>query len=461
MKTPILILCLLILTTGPTSADELAELPFVTGMPGSLQQSVLMDGLAYCSTSAGLLVLDVSDPTLVAQVSMLPLPGFGRGIAAAAGYVYLLVWDVGLVVIDIHDPAAPQVVAVAPEPVRPSGIVLANDHAYVSDMGLGLCVVAIDDPMQPVLLASQVLSGELYGLDVKDNVAFVAGDAAGLHILDISTPSAPELIVSTALAGQVRDVAVRDGFAYLACGSFGLRVFDVKDPAAPEEVAQCSLVFDLGYPGWTGSVHLHEDHACMGILHHGLGMVDIDDPTEPLDVVLHEVRGATIATTTLNDLAYVSASHGGLAVVDIGAPSVPLAVSQFWMLGTVMDLEVEGGKLWVAGGFSPPDEKSLRNHNAGLFVVDMTEPPSPSVDGTGTQIPDAVRESRLPVHAFRRHPDPGYCRSDGAGGSRFRAHHDRRLCPRCTGGLSLHLHGRSIRGGGCERSILAGGGRIV
>jgi hypothetical protein len=122
----------------------------------------------------------------------------------------------------------------------------------------------------------------------------------------------------------------------------------------------------------------------MGLSSYGLGLVDISDPTAPVDVVRQEIRGTTSATAILDDRAYVSASHGGLVVVDIGVPSSPLVASQFWLLGMVTDLEAADGKAWVAGGYSPTDEKSLRTHDAGLFVVDMMEPSSPRVIGYGS-----------------------------------------------------------------------------
>ncbi len=377
----ILLLLLFPLITGLALADEPTELPFVTGLPGSQQHSAVVDGYAYCSTSAGLMVLDISDPTQVTQVSLLPLPGWGRGIVVGGGYAYHLVWDVGLVVIDILDPTAPRVVATRPEPVRPSGIVLSGHHAFISDMGLGLCVVDILDPSQPQLVATRPLSGELRHLDVEGEVAYVAADYSDLHILDVSTPSAPTLMTSVSLPGQVRDVVVRNGLAYLACGDYGLRVLSVINPMDPIQIAQLDMVFDLGYPRWTSSLCLSGNYACMGIAHNGLGLVDITNSADPKELAWHEIRGTTTATAIQNDLAYVSAAHGGMVVVDISTPTAPLGVDQFWLLGTVTDLEIADGKIWVAGGNSPPDEKSLRNHDAGLFVVDMPELSSPRVIG--------------------------------------------------------------------------------
>ena len=381
MKILLFLLSLLPMIPCPALADEPTQLHFVTGLPGSLAQSAVVDGRAYCSTSSGLLVLDVSNPAQTTQVAMLPLSGWGRGIAVSGEYVYLLVWDEGLVVINIQDPAAPRVVAVRPEPIRPSGIVLSGQHAYISDMGLGLCVVDILDPTQPQLAAAHPLSGELRCIDIDGDVVFVAADYSGLHLLDVSTPSSPALISSVDLAGQVLDVAVRDGLAYLACGFYGLRILDVKTPTAPKQIAQRNMVFDLGFSAWTHSLSLTGDHACMGLSYYGLGMVDISDPATPVDVVRQEIRGTTTATDVFDDCAYVSASHGGLVVVDIDTPSVPLVVSQFWLLGMVTDLEVANGKIWVAGGYSPPDEPPMRTHEAGLFVVDLTELFSPRVIG--------------------------------------------------------------------------------
>jgi hypothetical protein len=261
MKT--LLLLLFPMITGLALADEPTQLHFVTGLPGSLEQTAVADDYAFCSTSAGLLVLDVSNPAQSTQVAMLPLPGQGRGIAVDSRYVYLLVWDVGLVVIDIQDPAAPRVVATRPEPVRPSGIVLSGHHAYVSDMGLGLCVVDILDPTQPQLVATHALPGELRGLDIEDEVVLVAADYSDLHILDVSTPSAPTLITSVDLAGQVRDVAVRNGI----CLS-GLRILrlahlrrEKSNGSQADRPAKHGFrpgffrLDQVGEPGWRSCLH--------------------------------------------------------------------------------------------------------------------------------------------------------------------------------------------------------------
>lgn len=407
MKTLLILLMLFPLITGLALADEPTQLPFVTGLPGSLVHSAVEGGHAFCSTSGGLMVLDVSDSTQPIQVAMLPLPSWGREIAVDGEHAYLLVWDVGLVVIDIQNPAAPRIVATVPEPVRSSSIAISGHHAYISDMGLGLCVVDILDPTQPQLLATRPLTDELYGLDVEGDVVYVAANYDDLHVLDVSTPSAPALITTASLPGLVRDVAVRNGLAYLACGDHGLRVLLVTDPAAPIQIAQQDMEFDLGYPNWTSSVSLNGNHACMGLTFRGLGLVDITNPSAPVEVAYHEIRGSTYASYIGNDLAYVASSHGGLTVMDISSPKVPQVLSQFWLLGMVTDVEVADDKIWVAGGYSPTDEKSLRSHDAGLFVVEMTERETPRVIGycsTGLEPRYLVRSGH---HAYLTTPFGG------------------------------------------------------
>ena len=121
MKASLLSLFLLLLplTAGLSSATTPDTLPFASGLPGALEKSAVRGDLAFCATSAGLLVLDVSDPAQIVQVAMLPLAGSGRSIAVSGGYAYLLAWDIGLVVIDIGDPAMPFVAGTCAEPTRP------------------------------------------------------------------------------------------------------------------------------------------------------------------------------------------------------------------------------------------------------------------------------------------------------------------------------------------------------
>jgi len=372
---------LIVLLAGATLADPPTDLPCIGGMPGSLETAAIVGDHAYCATPAGLLVLDIADPTQTRQVALLPAVGWARDITVSGNHAYLLVWDLGLLIVDIADPAAPRLVGTCPAPAQPGGVGITGHHAIVSDMGLGLCIIDVADPADPQVVTTVPLTGEFHGLDLVDDVAYLAANESDLYIVDVSTPAVPSVMNAMHFSGQVRDVAVRDGLAYLACGSFGLRVFDVTDGHNPVAVSHRVLQFDLSYSAWAGSVSLGGHHVYVGLQGQGLGVVDVSDPSAPVDVVRSPLRGTTMTAAIRGDEAFVSAGHGGLVVLDISDPVSPLNLHQHWLLGMVTDVEVANDCMLVAGGYACAGEKSTRSDDAGLLVVDLAAPQSPTVIG--------------------------------------------------------------------------------
>jgi len=367
-------LFMLLLAAGTVRAGDPETLPFVGGMPGGLEKSVVVGGLAYCATTGGLLVLDVADPADIVQVSWLPQPGFSSGIAVQDGFAYLLVWGVGMVVIDIGDPAAPAVAGTCADLTRPGDLALSGRYAFVADMDLGFCVVDIQDPSAPAVVAGLLSGGEYFNIDLADGVVYVADDLGVLHLIDVTNPLAPKLIVSEMFPGEVRDVAVHGNLVYLACGTWGLRILDLEIPGNPVQIGQLRLEIGGSYFAWACGIAVADGFAFVTLGQGGLGVVDVSDPAAPAVVVYHESVSDAVAVEIRDDRAFVVERNGGLDVVDIGTPSLPVDLGRYWLLGLVTDVAAAEGKFWVAGGYSFPQEKSSRYvPHAGLFVVEGTQ----------------------------------------------------------------------------------------
>ena len=164
------------------------------------------EDLAFVAAAgAGLVIVDVTDPTAMSLVGTHDLPGEAYDVDVEGDIAYVAVGDAGLAVVDIADLTEPRVIAsFGDEQYRP---------ICCEDQGLGDCVgiceetcadsedydlcyqVCMEDQFSVCDLGTFGVSVAAYGTRV------VLGTlTSGAHILDVSTPEAPTFIDTPAAA---------------------------------------------------------------------------------------------------------------------------------------------------------------------------------------------------------------------------------------------------------------------
>ena len=120
-------------------------------------------------------------------------------------------------------------------------------------------------------------------------------------------------------------VFVSSGLAYVAGGDSGLSIVDISDPTAPVEVGH------LGPPDVADDVFVSNGTALVVDWDEGLRIVDVSDPSAPVRVSALALNTRDYLLTAWNavlsdDVAYVAASGIGtpiLIVVDVADPTAP------------------------------------------------------------------------------------------------------------------------------------------
>ena len=208
----------------------------VEGLGDSVQDVQVMGDLAFVAAgTAGLHIIDVSDPRQPFIISSYDTPGFANSLFVLDDYVYLAAGGAGLLIIDVSDPTIPINVSVSETPGWDWSVFVASGYAFVASGEDGLRVVEIADPSAPLITGSISIHNDANDVYIVDDLIYVAAGSGGLQIIDISDPLDPTEVTSMD-TGYARRVVVDNGFAYVATERDGVLVLDISNPANPARV---------------------------------------------------------------------------------------------------------------------------------------------------------------------------------------------------------------------------------
>jgi hypothetical protein len=132
-------------------------------------------------------------PTTLATLS---LPDTARSIAISGSYAYVGATTAGVQVVDVSDPARPQVIAAIPTASHLRKVRVLGNLLYLGEETTPYEIYDVSNPAAPVRVATGVFSGGL----VAPTGTFLY--IAGVSQIDVSNPAAP-LTLSTAFVNGV------------------------------------------------------------------------------------------------------------------------------------------------------------------------------------------------------------------------------------------------------------------
>ena len=267
-------------------------------------------------------------------------------------------------------------IPVPPGPgARFPSVELDGTRAFVST-GMTLTVFDISDPAAPTELGTYEFSHPIWGFRVVDSLVYVAADIFGLGILEITDAGVPRLLGSFTTLGQAKNVAVSGTTALVADYLEGVVVLDISTPSNPVRVT--SLFVD----GFATDVAISGALTYASDRPMGLYVLDISRP-EAADLTVVPQSTSTGGGGEL-ELVHpesgpplvVLVSNGLLQPFDISDPRAPVQLSTYRPPGGARHAAFEGSLAYVASAAAPATGE------AGLVVVDLSEPSSPRVVGT-------------------------------------------------------------------------------
>lgn len=253
------------------------------------------------------------------QLGSYDTPALAYGVDVAGGVAYVADGSAGLHLLDVSDPTAPALLGTY-DTIDAVGVCVAGEVAYLVESYGRLYLIDVSNPAAPALLGFHDTFDDAHGVAVAGNVAYLAGSEA-LRSIDVTDPTAPVPLGSYETPDVAHGVAVSDDVAYVAAADSGLLAIDVSDPATP------ALLGAFNTPGRTQAVAVQGDLACVGDFFHGLQVFDVSDPTTPALLGAYDVSTFTAGIALQGEVAYlVGTGPGTLHVFDVSDPTSPALV---------------------------------------------------------------------------------------------------------------------------------------
>jgi len=349
---------------------QLLDTHYVYGHSANVD--VTGDLAVVATRGSGMSVIDISDPANLVELSFCEEVTGTYSVSCEGGFAYVSSSIRGLCIYDLKNPADPQEAAFYRTGGGGNGLVVRDDVAYVAESWAGLRTIDVSEPADPTPVGLGLAVDHLEDIDLAGDHAYLAS-SSGVRAFDVSDPAAPLQVGMHTVADGASDIAARDNFAAYISYHEGLVILDVTDPTSPLIHSQLDVeqpfqvVFGdeylfLAFAGeWGNDGGLYIlDHTVPGVptvvgfldltkathvaLHgdwayvfgrdddhgHGLLVVDIADPTNPLTVGFREYNWPITSIHAVDDFVYLAVSYQLiLEAIDVSDPTNPFAAASF------------------------------------------------------------------------------------------------------------------------------------
>lgn len=262
--------------------------------------------------SNGLLIFDISNPSIPILIGSYDTAGRAYAIALSENYAYIADDTSGLVIIDISNPTTPTLVGSYDTAGSAQSVAISGNYAYVADYNNDLVIIDISDPASPTMAGSYVMPSHAEGIIISDNYAYVAYHQDGLVIFDISNPIAPTLVKRYFTSGDALGITLSGNYVYIGDWEAGLVIFDISNPSTP------ILVGSYNTAGRAYRVAISGDYAFVADERNGVVVVDISNPGSPSLAASYDTTGDyTNGVAVSGNYAYVADGDKGILILNI------------------------------------------------------------------------------------------------------------------------------------------------
>jgi hypothetical protein len=183
-------------------------------------------------------------------------------------------------------------------------------------------------------------------------LAFLLSDAAGA---DNRIPTKISRWVGQRPEGGIY---LKEGYLYLGKGP-GFSIIDIADPTLPIEISQIEL------DGVITGIVVKNSYAFVAASRAGLYIIDVSEISHPVVISVVHTEGIATGIAVTEVYAYLSTLTSGIHIVDISDPRNPHSIGTYTEAPDIYELYIEEGIAYCAAG------------DSGLHIVDVRDPNKP------------------------------------------------------------------------------------
>jgi len=400
---------------------------YVTSILWGLIKDVKVVGdFAYCATTTGLAIIEVSDPSDPKLASHFYTAGYANGLDVKSHYAYMACGRdddcAALMKIDITNPYQPALadtflselfgwdVAIGDNigyiltrgdyeldgvytfnpdyysqiyPLghyffrEPCDIRIRDSLVYITDDTYkSMTILNMSNPADPWRYGSIASQQNALGLAIKDDFVFVGEEVnpfddepSKIEVVDVSDPFQPTVVethtYSPLMFRYPHNMAITDDYLMVTNSNTYVSILDITDPL------EISWMRDLSIKG-TWGIDIIGNYAYLGGS-EGLAIMDISDINNPQFIGGYSQGANGYNSATLNCIAmelvddYIYLAHdGALSIIDISNPTTPIPMG--------CDESVVAYNVKVQGNYA-----YIAQRSKGIRIDDISDPANPVI----------------------------------------------------------------------------------
>lgn len=189
-------------------------------------------------------IIDVSEPIHPVIIAEFEAPHYGvEDIALSGNYLYIANRDSGLVILDVSDPTVPVRTGRCDVFNEAQGVAIVDNYAIIADRLYGLAIIDISDPYDPEIVADYEMDDQAYDITIDGNYAYVqaGGEAVIFDITDILDPF---YVDTYNTPGSCSDIFIVDDLFYVSDMS-SLRILGNNLTGLTDGIISTPSIFSL------------------------------------------------------------------------------------------------------------------------------------------------------------------------------------------------------------------------
>jgi hypothetical protein len=267
----------------------------------------------------------------------------------------------GVVLLDVTDPTNPALIGTADTPGQAQRVAFEAERAYVADSYSGVSVLKVNSPRSPSLLSSFQTEERAYGITVTNQIGFIADGDSGLTIVDFTNAQSPSKLSKYSLRPGLAQSLFKSGnYIFITAQSRGVVRFDVSNVRSPvlrHESSSASSSQGLCPGSNNSNVFVADFGAGFRVLRgsdlNPVGVIDFQ--ATPTDVVSFD-----------GNIAYTANGNRSISVINATSPQNPQVVTTIGMPDDVWGIGVTRGHLFICAD------------SQGLIMMSLDDPLAPS-----------------------------------------------------------------------------------